>query len=336
MTITNISENGVRDVVEAEAEYVVLNTSSGTLDIASDVSTVILNGDEVSMKTVDVEDEPDESTDVEVSVESNSGILVNMTHMNSILKAPAPSEDESTENITSCQIGAQNIGFSADAVNNSDYNYTLSVKANELTYTDGLISGNAEFNIYNNSETSNYACVLFSVYKNDGTLVGEYIHECMLGINNNYIKANDIEIEVPENVELYVKACVLDIDDIQLSDEVELLLPNEPDYSLRVISDNLVLEEKVIRGDVQIDVHTKDYISGTCKAYLCFYSEQGRLLGLYTQDVTIDSIDTPVPFAEISIPCEDGKWYAKCLLWSGDDTLIPLSTPVELVIEEAE
>lgn len=336
MTITNISENGVRDVVEAEAEYVVLNTSSGTLDIASDVSTVILNGDEVSMKTVDVEEEPDESTDVEVSVESNSGILVNMTHMNSILKAPAPSEDDSAENITSCQIGAQNIGFSTDAVNNSEYNYTLSVKANELTYNNGLVSGNAEFNIYNNSEMSNYACILFSVYKNDGILVGEYIHECMLGINNNYIKANDIEIEVPENIELYVKACVLDIDDIQLSDEVELLLPDEPDYSLRVISDNLVLEEKVIRGDVQIDVHTKDYISGNCKAYLCFYSEQGRLLGLYTQDVNIDSIDTPVPFTEISIPCEDDKWTAKCLLWSGDDTLIPLSTPVELVIEEAE
>lgn len=335
MTVTNISSDGIRDLIEVDAEYVVLDTSNGTLDIASDVNSVKLNGDTVTMTTVDVED--DTSSDTEVSVETSSGILVSMGHIGSIVKAPSSStEDDDSENITSCQIGAQNIGYSTDAINNSEYNYTVSIKSNELTNADGVVSGDVEFNIYNNSESSSFAYVLFSAYKNDGTFIGEYFHECMLGVNNNYVKVEDVYIEVPTNCEFYVMASVIDVDDIQLSDEVELILPNEPDYSLRVISDNLVLEENVIRGDVQIDVHTKDTISGTCKAYLCFYSEQGRLLGLYTKDVTIDSIDTPIPFTEISIPCEDGKWSAKCLLWSGDDTLIPLSTPVELVIEEAE
>lgn len=338
MSVMNISNDGIRDLVEVDAEYVVLDTSNGTLDIASDVSTVKLNGDKIAMMTVDVENEP---SDENISIETSSGIIVNIKHMGALLGSTVGSTSsgntDDSEKITSCQIGAQNIGFSSDAINNSEYNYTLSVKSNDLQCLNGIVSGEVEFNIYNNSEASNFAYVLFSAFANDGTLMGEYLHETMLGINNNYVNVDDVYIEVPVDNEFYIMASVIDMDDVQISDEVELILPTESDYSLRVVSDNLTWETSTIRGDVQINVHTKDSISGDCKVYLCFYDTHGKLLDVYAKDVTIEATNTYVPFTEISVPCTTNVWNAKCLLWADTNRIIPLANPVVLSLnDEAE
>lgn len=341
ISVTNISSEGVRDLIVADGGYVVLDTSNDTLDIASDVDTVTLNGDEIVMSSVEIEAE---SSSTEQKVETASGIVVNMAHIGSILQSSLGSssssgstEEDNSEKVTSCTIGAQNIGFSTDAVINDEYNFTLGLKSNGLTYSDGLVSGSAEFNIYNNSETSNLLDVTLIAYANDGEILDVYYHESMLGINNNYVKAEDIELEIPADTDFYVIATITDADGVQLSEEVELAMPDAEDYSIRIVSDNLNYEELSIRGDVQINVHTNENVSGTCKAILSFYDENGTLLALYMQDVTIEGTDNYVPFTEINVSAESGVWTTKCMLWADTNSLIPLANSVVLSLNnEAE
>lgn len=332
ISVLNINSDGVRDLIESVGKYVVLDTSNGTLDIASDVDTVALNGDEVVMTPVEIEDT---SSSTKQTVKTSSGIVVSMSHIGSMLKSSlgssgssGSSQEDNSEKITSCTIGAQNIGFSTDAFKNDEYNFTLGLKSNNLTYSNNLVSGSAEFNVYNNSETSNLLDITLTAYANNGEVLDVYYYESMLGINNNYVKAEDIVLKVPSDIDFYVMATITDADGTQLSEEIEIAMPDEDEYSIRVIADNLNYEEQVIRGDAQINVHTNGSISGICKAILSFYDENGKLLKLYMQDVTIDGIDNYVPFTEINVFTNSDAWTTKCMLWSSIDSLVPLANPV--------